>query len=366
MTSSRPIRCWSSSCDRRLERRSGDARGSPGGNRPELAHVTEDAVELRSLLARWGQSATLALADGRVFVDGRRARRSGLSLSAGVRVEVYSAREVVAGEVRVLGRWGGLAALAKTARSGDGAGSLRHREHGRGARRRALRCRAAASVHACSRLDVGVSGVAWSRSTRRRRAIAAWREQGQVAADVTSRSPTSVPSPTSGVWRHAIGRARGSRRSVGGADATGRDPLRSGRFHSARERCSVSNRVTGRTHQLRVTRLTRALLYMEMRPTVDRGRSSEPTARSEALGEGGAPRRVGAPALEGGVRVERRSRPSSSRSAGPGRTDRRLRGSARGSPRSGSVSRPRAVRPGRSPALPRCSSRARPTSAEGE
>ena len=148
--------------------------------RPELAHVTEDAVELRSLLERWGESATLALADGRVFVDGRRVADPALSLSPGVRVEVYSAREVLAGEVRVLGRWGGLAALVKPP------GLSTQPDHSGIAN--TIVARAAelfeverSDVHACSRLDVGVSGVVLvALDAEARRAVAAWGEQGKL------------------------------------------------------------------------------------------------------------------------------------------------------------------------------------------
>jgi 23S rRNA-/tRNA-specific pseudouridylate synthase len=203
------------------------------------------------LLEQWGESATLALADGRVFVDGRRALEAELPIAAGALVEVYSARRVIAQELRVLGRWGGLAAVEKPPglatepdHSGIANTVIAHAAELFAVRRD--------EVHACSRLDVGVSGVVLiALDGEARRAVAAWREQGKLQRRYVALA-ASVPSPTFGVWRGAIGRARGSRRSVGGADARPAETRYAAVASTPRGALLGLEPVTGRTHQLRV------------------------------------------------------------------------------------------------------------------
>jgi 23S rRNA pseudouridine1911/1915/1917 synthase len=230
-------------------RRSASIHG--GRSRPELTHFTVEAVELRSLLERWGESATLALADGRVFVDGRRALEPALSLAVGARIEVYSARETAHEELHVLGRWGGVAAIVKppgVATEPDHSG-IANTVVARAAEFFRLE---RGQVHACSRLDVGVSGVVLiALDAEARRAVASWREQGKLQRRYVALA-IRVPSPESGIWRQPIGKARGSRRAVGGNDARPAETRYAAVASTPRGALLGLEPVTGRTHQLRV------------------------------------------------------------------------------------------------------------------
>jgi 23S rRNA-/tRNA-specific pseudouridylate synthase len=272
-------------------------------SRPELTLFTQEAVELRSLLERWGESAALALADGRVFVDGRRIVEPALEVARGAKVEVYTARDVTTAELRVLGRWGGLAALEKPsglATEPDHAGIANTVV----ARAAELFGVERESVHACSRLDVGVSGVVLvALDAESRRKVTSWREQGKFLRRYVAIA-AALPSPGAGTWRLPIGKGRGSRRTVGGKDARAAETRYAAVASTPRGALLALEPVTGRTHQLRVhASHARSPLYGD--PTYGGPRNLVQSDGSvEALG------RVALHAawihlpLEGGLRVE--------------------------------------------------------------
>jgi 23S rRNA-/tRNA-specific pseudouridylate synthase len=274
-----------------------------GASRPELTHFIGEPVELRSLLERWGESATLALADGRVFVDGKRTLEPALSLAAGARVEVYSARETIHQELGVLGRWGGLAALVKPpglATEPDHSG-IANTVVARAAELFAVERE---RVHACSRLDVGVSGVVLiALDAEARRAVAAWREQGKLQRRYVALA-ARAPSPARGIWRQPIGKARGSRRGVGGSEARPAETRYAAVASTPRGALLGLEPVTGRTHQLRVhASHARSPLYGD--PTYGGPRTVVHADGSvEALGRVALHAAWVRLPLDGGVRVE--------------------------------------------------------------
>jgi len=222
-------------------------------SRPELSWVVADGEPqgLGAWLERHApENGPSALADGRVFVDGKRLTDTAFTLSPGARVELYAARRSE-GELSLLARFDGLVAVEKPA------GMATEPDHAGiaasvVARAAELLAVERKDVHAMSRLDVGVSGVvllALDRFARRR--VEALREAGRLRRRYVAIA-SSVPSPASGVWDAPIGRGRGNLRS-----AFGRDPesARTG-YRTAAQTGAASllalEPVTGRTHQLRV------------------------------------------------------------------------------------------------------------------
>ncbi len=118
----------------------------------------------------------------------------------------------------------------------------------------------AASVHALSRLDTGVSGVVTlGLSTSARRMVEDWRAQGQFERRYLALAG-GQPSTPSGAWSESIGRAAGRLRSV-----AGRNPEAARTDFAVVASSPVNERATprqvhvvalaprtGRTHQLRV------------------------------------------------------------------------------------------------------------------
>ncbi len=255
------------------------------------------------MLERWGEPATLALADGRVFVDGRRALEPTLALEAHARVEVYSARETIHEELRVLGRWGGIAAIVKPpglATEPDHAGI----SNSVVARAAELFSLDRERVHACSRLDVGVSGVVLlALDAEARRVVAAWREQGKLQRRYVALA-VRVPSPESGIWRQPIGKARGLRRSVGGHEARAAETRYATVASTPKGALLGLEPVTGRTHQLRVhSSHARSPLYGD--PTYGGPRTIvRPDGSVDALGRVALHAAWVRLPLESGVRVE--------------------------------------------------------------
>jgi 23S rRNA-/tRNA-specific pseudouridylate synthase len=222
-------------------------------SRPELSWVVAEG-EARALGA-WledhaPKSGASALADGRVFVDGRRLGDADFQLSAGARVELFAARRSE-GELGLLARFDGLVAVDKPAgmatepdHAGIAASVVARAAELLGVER--------ATVHAMSRLDVGVSGVvllALDRTARKR--VEALREAGRLRRRYVAVA-RATPSPPSGVWDAPIGRGCGSQRSAFGRDAERAET----RYRVAAQAGSSSllalEPVTGRTHQLRV------------------------------------------------------------------------------------------------------------------
>jgi 23S rRNA-/tRNA-specific pseudouridylate synthase len=221
-------------------------------SRPELHWVVAEteAPALGDWLGRHAPEAVAALADGRVFVDGKRVTDPTSALAAGARVELFAAR-AENNELAVLARFEGLVVLDKPAgiaTEPDHAGITNTVV----ARAAELLGVPRAEVHALSRLDVGVSGVVLlSLDTPSRRKVEALRAAGRVRRRYVAVA-SGVPEPASGVWNDSIGRARGQQRVIGGRDAESATT----NYRSAATSGSASllalEPVTGRTHQLRV------------------------------------------------------------------------------------------------------------------
>jgi 23S rRNA-/tRNA-specific pseudouridylate synthase len=164
--------------------------------RPSLRWVVEqDVTRLRVVLDELGPEVESALADGRVFVDGKRVRDAEQPLGRGSRVEVFPAR-LTSSEVSVLGVHGGLVAVYKPAqiatepdRSG---GTTLLSETAR-----LIECQVS-ELHALSRLDVGVSGVVLL--ARKSDATVAFERYERKYVAIT----TSAPEQESGAWSTAL------------------------------------------------------------------------------------------------------------------------------------------------------------------
>jgi 23S rRNA pseudouridine1911/1915/1917 synthase len=240
-------------------------------SRPLLRWVlAEGATEpLGVVVERLGTAAHGALAEGRVFVDGRRANDPALEVTAGSAIEVHASRRQAPG-VAILAEHAGLVFVSKpcgVATEPDHAGipasvvgrvaELLDLPHG--------------ALHAVSRLDVGVSGVVTlARDEPGRRLAADLRATGSFRRRYIALAPRA-PEPASGTWNWALSRSvRDTRRGQarhGDADhdraaqthyatmaetaaayVPGRAPARV----EVRPALLAFSPVTGRTHQLRL------------------------------------------------------------------------------------------------------------------
>lgn len=148
--------------------------------------------------------ATRLIGEGRVFVDGVRARSGGLLLTAGAVIAVSRPR-VAAGKVDVLDRRGGLVAVAKPA----GVPTEPDHRGGSGSVRRlaavALGVRER-DLHAATRLDKPVSGVVLLVvGTDARRDLERWRAEGRLVRRYLGLA-AAAPRPSRGSWDDPIGR----------------------------------------------------------------------------------------------------------------------------------------------------------------
>jgi 23S rRNA-/tRNA-specific pseudouridylate synthase len=225
---------------------------------------------MSSPLFRWAVTAPLtlselleahglanALADGRVFVDGKRAAAGTASaaLSSGAVVEVFARRP--SASIEILSQVDDVFAVHKPAAlptEPDRAGadcvlaqlalSLRVEVEG---------------LFALSRLDVGVSGVLLvTLGSRSRERLLAERAQGRLQRRYIAIS-SGVPEPAEGDWRDALGGAAQGRRAVDGRAAqSAHSHYRVAATAAAATRQTqptallALSPVTGRTHQLRV------------------------------------------------------------------------------------------------------------------
>ncbi len=219
---------------------------------PLFRWLVEQPLELGRLLEEHG--LTSALADGRVFVDGKRAGVAAQALPLAACVEVYAPRPRA--RIEILSEADGVLAVHKPAAlptepDRSGADCVLSQLA------KALRVEVA-GLFAISRLDVGVSGVLLvTLGSRSRERLLAERAQGRLLRRYLAIA-AGVPRPERGDWRDALGSGPG-RRAVGGRDAQSAHT----RYHvvaSARPLAAAAERtsllalspVTGRTHQLRV------------------------------------------------------------------------------------------------------------------
>lgn len=191
-----------------------------------------------------------ALAEGRVFVGKRRETAATAPLRDGDVVTVHDAARGRAGAVELLLWDGQLCAIAKPPELPTIPDH--HGTHAAITEAEALCRLGAGTLHATSRLDVGVSGVVVLAATPAARArLESLRERGAYRRTYVAIANGRIDE--AGTWRLPIGRARDPRlRAVNGRDAvaaeTSFEPV-------ARAAAATLLRVrpqTGRTHQIRV------------------------------------------------------------------------------------------------------------------
>ena len=224
-----------------------------------VASGNERAVS--EIVAELGANDTGALADGRVFVDGRRATDPNGVVRAGSVLEVYAARGVER-DVTVLAEHAGFVFVDKPpgiATEPDHAGveaSLVARVAERlGVPR--------SELHALSRLDVGVSGVVTlARTAEAREHATKLRERGAWHRRYVALA-LRAPEPANGIWDQALARPRGARSGrqsertastrygLAGTAGPVFVPSRAGNAE-VRPALLALAPVTGRTHQLRM------------------------------------------------------------------------------------------------------------------
>jgi 23S rRNA-/tRNA-specific pseudouridylate synthase len=218
---------------------------------PLFRWVVQAPQPLAELLASSGLKS--ALADGRVFVDGKRGG-DGVALPPGAVVEVFAARP--RSSIEILDEVDDVFAVHKPAalptepdRSGADCviEQLAKKLHVE-----------VQGLFALSRLDVGVSGVLLvALGSRSRERLLAERAQGRLRRRYVALS-SGVPEPTEGDWRDALGAAGSGRRAVDGeASQAAHSHYRVVASASPVARGAATallalSPITGRTHQLRV------------------------------------------------------------------------------------------------------------------
>lgn len=220
---------------------------------PSQRWVVTEGEPLGALLERAG--AVTALGDGRVFVDGRRVSEASLALAPGTRVEVYPAR--AGGPApRVLFERDGLIVVDKP----FGMATEPERRGTRGAlthRVAELLGLPVASVHALSRLDLGVSGaVLLGSSHEARRRVTELRAAGGLRRRYVAIA-AATPEPPFGEWSSSVAAVGGSpRRRVDPSGKPARTRYRvtgvGGRNARGTPCVLALEPLTGRTHQLRL------------------------------------------------------------------------------------------------------------------
>jgi 23S rRNA-/tRNA-specific pseudouridylate synthase len=232
---------------------------------PRLRWVVPDGTNetLGALIARLASDFDGALAEGRVFVNGRRATDAAAHLTPGAVVEVHAGREPAAG-VTLLAEHTGLVFVNKpagVATEPDHAGVANSLVE-RVARELSL---PRGELHAVSRLDVGVSGVVTlARSAEGRRLATELRARGGFSRRYVALAP-SAPEPGEGSWtwplprrlsapseRNGDVRAAETRYATVARSAPVFVPARGATPIETTPALLALSPVTGRTHQLRL------------------------------------------------------------------------------------------------------------------
>ena len=217
--------------------------------KPVLVVGKEDGT-VAAVLARFGEGAAEALAEGRIFVGKRRARADD-PVRPGDEVWMYPARPPALEPPRILHEARGVVAVYKPsemptiADHGGASASLDAtvaRMMGR-----------AEPLHATSRLDVGVSGVVlFAADEDAKKRLARAREEGRYRRHYIAVT-TKTPTPERGLWTGTIGRARDPRlRQVGGRSPVPAATAYATAAVAPKGALLAVEPQTGRTHQIRV------------------------------------------------------------------------------------------------------------------
>jgi 23S rRNA-/tRNA-specific pseudouridylate synthase len=252
-------------------------------SRPSERWIATEVETLACVLDRLGSRA--ALDQGRVFVAGRRARDLEELLPIGASVEIYPPRASPS-RLRVLRAQSGLVFVDKPP-------GIATEPERRGASGTLVSLVAeelgvpVESVHALSRLDVGVSGVVLLGITAdARRRVTDLRAQGEVIRRYVAIS-AAAPEPEQGIWSDSIGRASASSRRQASAQGeraetayrvTGRAAARQGL-----QSVLAFEPLTGRTHQLRVHAAAHGAPLLGDRTYGGPGRLVSPSGEVSAL-----------------------------------------------------------------------------------
>lgn len=177
----------------------------------------ESDVTLGVALARLGESPD-AVADGRVFVERRRAKDLDAPVRAGDEIVVHAAL-AAAPAIAVLGEWQDLYAVSKPAGL-----STEPDRHGGASLLRSVAALLDVPVsvlHAATRLDAAVSGiVVVARGNDAARRVATLQQEGLLSRRYLALALPSRPLvQSSGIWNGAIGKGEKGRPVLGGKDA---------------------------------------------------------------------------------------------------------------------------------------------------
>jgi 23S rRNA-/tRNA-specific pseudouridylate synthase len=182
---------------------------------------TGDGPTLAAVLERF-EEGPAAVREGRVFVNGRRASDPGAAVAIGDRVDV-SSRGPAFETIQLMDRRGGIAVVYKPPgiatepdRSGKEASVVVQAA-------RVLGCRPGA-VHACNRLDLGVSGlVLVATSSKARGHIEALRRD-RVLSKIYLAIASGAPEDDAGTWAWDLERRGRRQRAITGFGVVCRAP----------------------------------------------------------------------------------------------------------------------------------------------
>jgi 23S rRNA-/tRNA-specific pseudouridylate synthase len=222
-------------------------------SRPLLRWVTPEGASqaLGELVVRLGTTADGALAEGRLFVNGRRETAADVVVAPGSVVDVHARRDPVEG-VAILAEHAGLLFAYKPsgiATEPDHAGI----DASLVARVAVLLGVARETLHAVSRLDVGVSGVVTlARDAHGRELANDLRARGRLARRYLALLPRA-PDPAEGCWAETLeGKPAETRYACVALAEPAYLPSRSMTRETIRPALVALSPVTGRTHQLRL------------------------------------------------------------------------------------------------------------------